>query len=113
MAHDDILPDLTTEEVARALRLHRATVQRMLLSGRLRGYQIGRSWRVPRSALEEFRRVVREQAAPPYGQQPVRPPTITGRKEWLRAFKALGGSIAVRPPAGDSLRREDLYEDRS
>lgn len=113
MAHDDVLPDLTTDEVARALRLNRATVQRMLLSGRLRGYQIGRSWRVPRSALEEFRQVVREEAAAPYGEQPVRPPTMASRKEWLRTFEALGGSIAVRPPASDSLRREDLYGDRS
>lgn len=103
-------PDLTTRDVARALQLNQVTVQRMLASGRLRGYQVGRSWRVPRAALEEFRRAVREspvQPAPRHTDVP-----ISEGRAWLKAFKALSGSIAVPPPSAESLRREELYEDR-
>ncbi len=35
--------DLTTDDVAAALRLNKATVQRLLKTGRLKGYQIGRA----------------------------------------------------------------------
>jgi excisionase family DNA binding protein len=49
--------DLTAREVATALRLHVATVQRLLASGRLQGYRIGgKYWRVPRASVEDFKR---------------------------------------------------------
>ena len=112
---EEVERDLTTDDVARALRLNRATVQRMLASGRLRGYQVGRSWRVSRAAVEKFRRGVKENDVVPYGQQQlsIRAGVIADRREWLKAFDVLSGSLAVRPPAVDSLRREKLYGDRS
>ena len=45
---------LTTSEVAELLRLSQETVRRLLLSGELRGVQIGRSYRIPRSAIESL-----------------------------------------------------------
>ena len=47
--------DLTTEEVAKVLRLNKVTVQRLLHARALQGYQVGDRWRVTRAALDEFR----------------------------------------------------------
>jgi excisionase family DNA binding protein len=46
--------DLTTEEVAGRLRKPVESVQAWLRSGQLRGYRVGRHWRVPVAALDEF-----------------------------------------------------------
>jgi excisionase family DNA binding protein len=62
--------DLTTAEVGLALGVDGSTVRRMCESGQLRGYKPNAGersvWRVPRAALEEFRRQ----------QQAVRPPVL-------------------------------------
>lgn len=47
--------DLTAEEVAALLKVNVVTVQRLLTSGRLQGYKVGRRWRVTRAALDDFR----------------------------------------------------------
>jgi excisionase family DNA binding protein len=54
---------LTTDEVARHLRLHRYTVQRWLREGRLRGINLGgrAGWRIPES---ELKRILDEERAP-------------------------------------------------
>jgi excisionase family DNA binding protein len=46
--------DLTTEEAAARLRVPVETVQAWLRSGQLRGYRVGRLWRVPLAALDDF-----------------------------------------------------------
>ena len=50
-----IEPDLTAEEVAALLKVNVVTVQRLLTSGRLQGYKVGRRWRVTHVVLDEFR----------------------------------------------------------
>jgi len=45
---------LTVAEVAEALRVSVRTVYNLLEAGALRGVRVGRAWRVPESALEEF-----------------------------------------------------------
>ncbi len=104
--------DLTTEEVAAALRLHRATVQRLLKSGRLKGYQIGRSWRVPRTALEEFRQGVPRSAGrlPPPVTEPL--DGVESYEEWERMLLAEEDLAAAPPIPAEALRRQRMYEER-
>jgi excisionase family DNA binding protein len=48
---------LTTEEVARLLRVSHETVRNLAATGALPGRKIGRAWRFPRAAVEDcFRR---------------------------------------------------------
>lgn len=69
-AGDDDDRDLTTTEVGLMLGLSDSSVRRLCEVGTLRGYKPGEgeraSWRVPRGAVEEFRRQ----------QQAVRPPVL-------------------------------------
>jgi excisionase family DNA binding protein len=108
-----IEPDLTTDEVAAALRLHRVTVQRLLKTGRLRGYQVGRSWRVPREALEEFRHGTLQSAgrfgasaaaSMPWG-------SLVEDAQWERALLDEKDLASVPPVPAEALRRESLYEE--
>lgn len=46
----------TVEEVAEILKVHTRTVYRMLERGELRGFQVGRLWRIPQDSLETFMR---------------------------------------------------------
>lgn len=45
---------LTVEEVAKFLRVSRHTVYRLVERGEIPGRKIGRVWRFPRVALEQF-----------------------------------------------------------
>ncbi len=55
MATTKKLPDvLTPRQVMDYLQLGRDSVYQLLASGDLPGARIGRSWRVPRRALEEW-----------------------------------------------------------
>lgn len=45
---------LTVAEVAEFLRVSERTIYNLLEAGDLRGVRIGRSWRIPREALEEI-----------------------------------------------------------
>ncbi|MHB8894157.1 MAG: helix-turn-helix domain-containing protein [Candidatus Geothermincolia bacterium] len=47
---------LTLDEAASYLRLHRRTVEAMLLKGALPGKKIGRQWRILKSELLAFLR---------------------------------------------------------
>jgi excisionase family DNA binding protein len=101
--------DLTTDEVAAVLRLHRVTIQRWLKSGRLRGYQVGRTWRVPRQAVEE----IRQSGAHVGGSES---PTPADNREtyarWEAALLSEEDLAAVPPIPAEALRRESLYEER-
>lgn len=44
----------TTEEVADALRVSVFTVRRLLNSGRLHGFKVGKDWRITESDLQAF-----------------------------------------------------------
>ena len=45
---------LTPAEVMEVLRIGKNSVYTLLNSGKLRGFRIGRSWRISAEALEEF-----------------------------------------------------------
>jgi len=47
---------LTLEELARVLRVSRKTAEKLVHTGKIRAVKVGRVWRIPRSALEEFLR---------------------------------------------------------
>jgi excisionase family DNA binding protein len=51
--HDDFM---TAAEVAAELRLHPVTVQKFCRDGKLPCSRVGRSYRIPRAAFEEFKR---------------------------------------------------------
>ena len=99
--------DLTTEDVASVLRLNKATVQRLLKHGRLRGYQIGRSWRIPQSAVDEFRR---QQTSA--GSQPKRNVWPTEDiDEWRRLLYDETNLVSVPSIPDSALSRESIYSD--
>jgi excisionase family DNA binding protein len=54
--HDPIKDLVGLPEAAQILGLHRATVNDMVIAGRLRGYRLGAHWYVRRLDLETFRR---------------------------------------------------------
>ncbi len=47
---------LTTREVARLLRLSPETIRRLVINGGLQGIRIGRSYRIPKSAVDRMLR---------------------------------------------------------
>lgn len=47
--------DYTIDDIARILQIHRKTAERLVTSGDLEGYKIGRVHRVTRNALDKFR----------------------------------------------------------
>lgn len=49
--HNDIL---TIEELMEALYIGRNYAYKLLNSGEIKGFRVGRSWRIPRTSLEEF-----------------------------------------------------------
>lgn len=53
-AVDNVRQLLTTAEVATQLRVDSVTVRRMIRSGELRGYRVGREYRVNPAHLAEF-----------------------------------------------------------
>ena len=111
--------DLTTDDVAAALRLNKATVQRLLKTGRLKGYQIGRAWRVPTASVEEFRahglRSGHSQGQLPAPSNPVSPQTLSvtdNYSDWERLLLAEGCLASAPAIPLEAMRRENLYEGR-
>jgi excisionase family DNA binding protein len=47
-------PFLTTEEVAAYLRVDKYTVYRLVSSGKIPGFKVGRQWRFKQSILERW-----------------------------------------------------------
>jgi excisionase family DNA binding protein len=45
---------LTVEEMMEALYIGRNYAYKLLNSGEIKGFRIGRSWRIPRRSIEEF-----------------------------------------------------------
>lgn len=45
---------LTVEELCEVLLIGRNRAYELLKTGQLRGFQIGRTWKIPRIALEEY-----------------------------------------------------------
>ena len=50
----DLPPVLTSSQVREFLNCARSTVNELLLGRKLFGFQIGTSWRIPKSALIDF-----------------------------------------------------------
>ncbi len=128
--------DLTTEEVAKPLRLHKATVQRLLLSKRLLGYKLGRNWRIPVSALKNFQQdTICAMGMLPSSHElqgntalvnaqtsPIRPEDLVGKasknshiskrdKEFWQMLKEIRQlTKEIRPVPLDATRHKHLYE---
>ena len=103
--------DMTTGDVAAALRLNKATVQRLLKTGRLSGYQIGRAWRIPVRSLEVFRahgaNLERGRDALP------KPISVTEDYDQWERFLLAEDNLADAPAIPlEAMRRENLYEGR-
>ena len=48
-------PDvLTVEEACEVLRISSSTLYHLLSLGEIKGYRIGKTWRVPKLAIQEF-----------------------------------------------------------
>ncbi|MBI3924554.1 MAG: helix-turn-helix domain-containing protein [Armatimonadetes bacterium] len=48
------MDSLSVKEVAERLKVHISTIRRLLQSGRLEGFKVGRQWRVPETALQSL-----------------------------------------------------------
>lgn len=76
---EDKLRAFSVEEVCERLGLHRTTVQKLLRKGRIKGFKVGRIWKVPAVALDRFLREEAglgpdwEQGGPPAGEKPATP----------------------------------------
>lgn len=114
--------DLTTDEVAAALRLNKATVQRLLKQGRLHGYQIGRSWRVPVESLQQFRskgsraegQSSNDMAFNRVSEFVARYSTETPPKnleEWIRLLHDESILGSAPPLSDENMSRESIYAD--
>ncbi len=45
---------MTVEEACEALKIGRNAIYGLLNSGRLKGYRMGRNWRIPRESVRQF-----------------------------------------------------------
>jgi len=52
--YENISEILTVEEVAEMLYIGKNTVYKLLDSGELSAFRIGRVWKIPRDSIEEF-----------------------------------------------------------
>ena len=104
--------DLTTDDVATALRLNKATVQRLLKTGRLKGYQIGRAWRIPVLALDDFR--AHNHGAGRSHNEPLTLPeplsVIEDYNAWERLLLAENNLASAPAIPIEAMRRENIYE---
>jgi excisionase family DNA binding protein len=107
-----IKQDLTTEDVARALSLNKVTVQRLLKRGSLKGYQIGRSWRIPQESLEEFRANGLRTIYAAKTDKSLANVVKEEKAEWLRRFHDETYLVDAPTIPTEALRRENIYEDR-
>ena len=41
----------TVEETAEFLKIHKNTIQKWLMSGKIKGAKVGREWRIPKSEI--------------------------------------------------------------
>lgn len=57
-----VTPALRLSEVARLLGVGRSTAHRLVVSGELRGFRVGATWRVLRADLEAFVFAMRNEA---------------------------------------------------
>jgi excisionase family DNA binding protein len=53
---DTRVPILTVSEVAAYLRVHQATIYKMLSEGKLPGFRVGGDWRFNLDAIEQWQR---------------------------------------------------------
>ena len=51
---------LTAQQVADYLQVDFRTVYTLLRSGKLKGVKVGRVWRIPQSALDEFLKIPKD-----------------------------------------------------
>lgn len=49
-----LFPNLTVAEAAQVLRVSEATVRKFIREGTLEGFQCGRAFRIPRTAIDKF-----------------------------------------------------------
>jgi excisionase family DNA binding protein len=92
----------TPEEVAQELRVTRRTLYEWLKTGRLRGVQVGRGWRIRPEDVELF---VQGGAS----AAPTRPPKIDPEERAARV-RAARGSMAHLPISVDEYIREKREE---
>lgn len=52
--HQDLDAISTVDEAAEYLKLHRVTILRMLNRSELKGFKLGRVWRITRTTLEKI-----------------------------------------------------------
>ena len=111
--------DLTTDDVAAALRLNKATVQRLLKTGRLTGYQIGRAWRIPTAALDDFRahnlspsRSWPNDSTSSHSFIPQSVSVADDYEAWERLLLAEDQLVSAPAIPLEAMKRENVYEGR-
>ncbi len=101
----DTIRALTPAEVAERLHLHLRTVQRLIANGSLRAIRVGRVWRVPLQAVEEFLSGAR--IVPLQGGRPAPPPSEAER---LARIDAACGFLQGSGHTVDDFLREKHEE---
>ena len=92
---------LTSREVAEYLSLNEQTVNRFLREGRLKGFQIGRVWRVKGAALAAF--IEQEQTS-----QPEAKPEEPAPQAPVDTEEPSEQGELIAPPEADRLSREAI-----
>ena len=54
---DKVARPFTVEEAAEFLKIHKNTVHKWLLDGKIKGVKLGRVWRIPRSEIEKILKI--------------------------------------------------------
>ncbi len=75
---------LTPAQIAEAFQLNESTITRWLRKGRLRGFKVGKEWRVSTADLDAF---LEEQANIPPSDRRTEQSDFTGRSRKARASK--------------------------
>jgi excisionase family DNA binding protein len=52
--HEEAEAFYTLKEAAQLLRIAERTLRRLLQAGKMRGYRLGRQWRIPRSDIDRM-----------------------------------------------------------
>jgi excisionase family DNA binding protein len=63
---------LTLEEVAEYLRVHRATIYRLLKKNKIPGFRVGGDWRFNRASIDRWRAALEKQPEAPSRRGPRR-----------------------------------------
>jgi excisionase family DNA binding protein len=90
-------PVMTVDELAAFLRVHKATIYRLLRDRKIPAFKVGSDWRFNREEIDEWRRGQENHSRVPEPKTKDEVKPTAARAKKTRDRLDLGGSVAKKP----------------